>query len=96
MAREGHQLRGKNGVRFMYYLASDNKKSRLDIRESNYKNTERTEASMAMVENPDCPAVLVEQCFVNNAADYNSWGSEAGAKKAAKVYFEAICEYLEM
>ncbi len=89
----GHRLRGENGVRFLYYVESDKKGSTLDIRESSYTNTERTEAGIAMVENPKCPSVLVEQCFVNNLEDYEQWGSETGAEKSAQVYYEAILEY---
>ena len=89
----GHRLRGENGVRFLYYLESDKKGTTLDIRESSYTNTERTEAGIAMVENPKCPSILVEQCFVNNLEDYEQWGNEEGAQRAAQIYYEGICEY---
>ncbi len=93
MGEAGHKLRGENGVRFLYYVESAPKGTTLDIRESSYTNTDRTEPSIAMVENPECPSVLVEQCFVNNLDDYEQWGSEAGAQKSAQIYYEAICEY---
>ena len=41
----------------------------------------------------NCPAVLAEQCFVTNEADAARFGSEEGCKKAARIYYEAICEY---
>lgn len=93
MGDAGHLLRGEDGVRFMYYLETKKNGSTIDIRESSYTNTERTELSIAMVENPNCPSVLVEQCFVNNPADYDKWGSEEGSEKSARIYYEAICEY---
>lgn len=93
MGDAGHLLRGEDGVRFMYYLETKKNGSTIDIRESSYTNTDRTELSIAMVENPNCPSVLVEQCFVNNPADYEKWGSEEGSEKSARIYYEAICGY---
>lgn len=93
MGHAGHRLRGENGVRFLYYVESAEKGTTLDIREFSYANTSRTEPSIAMVENPECPSVLVEQCFVNNLDDYEQWGSEQGAQKSAEIYYKAICEY---
>lgn len=96
MGDAGHRLRGENGVRFLYYVESDKKGTTMDIRESSYTNAERTESSIAMVENPECPSVLVEQCFINNLEDYEQWGSEEGAQKSAKVYYEAMCDYFDL
>lgn len=93
MGDAGHKLRGENGVRFLYYVESDKKGTTLDIRESSYTNTDRTESSIAMVENPECPSALVEQCFINNLEDYEQWGNEEGAQKSAQIYYEAICDY---
>ncbi len=94
VSAEGHRLRGENGVRFLYYVKSGKKGTTLDIRESSYTNTERTDPGIAMVENPDCPSVLVEQCFINNLEEYEQWGSEQGAQRSAQIYYEAICDYL--
>lgn len=96
MGDSGHLLRGENGVRFLYYLETKKNGSNIDIREASYSNAERTEPSIAMVENPDCPSVLVEQCFVNNPEDYENWGSEQGSEKSAQIYYEAICDYFEV
>ena len=93
MAEADHKLRGENGVRYMYYVDAGNKGTKTDIREASYANTERTEPSIAVVENPKCPAVLVEQCFVNHPEDYENWGSVQGNKKAATLYYKAICSY---
>lgn len=93
MGEAGHLLRGENGVRYMYYIETKGKAIRSDIREFSYTNTTRNEPSIAVVENPDCPSVLVEQCFVNNLEDYEAWGNEAGAQKSAQVYYESICAY---
>ena len=48
-----------------------------------------------MLKNMDCPAVLVEQCFITNAADVEKFGTEEGCKTAAAAYYRAICRYLE-
>ena len=42
-----------------------------------------------------CPAVLAEQCFITNASDVESFGTEEGCKRAAEAYYRAICGYLE-
>lgn len=47
----------------------------------------------SVLEDVNCPAVLAEQCFVTNEADATRFGSEEGCKKAARIYYEAICEY---
>ena len=39
-------------------------------------------------------AVLVEQCFVTNAADVEAFGTEEGCQKAAEAYYRAILRYL--
>lgn len=96
MGEAGHVLRGENGVRFMYYVKTKDNKERLEIKESSYTNVDRTDAGMAMVENPDCPSVLVEQCFVTNKEDYDAWGSEEGSIRAAKVYYDSVCDYFEL
>jgi len=43
----------------------------------------------------DCPAVLVEQCFLTNPQDAARLATPSGAKQAAKAYYEAICEWME-
>lgn len=53
----------------------------------------REERSFTLLEDVNCPAVLAEQCFVTNEADATRFGSEEGCKKAARIYYEAICEY---
>lgn len=53
----------------------------------------REERSFTLLEDVNCPAVLAEQCFVTNEADAARFGSEEGCKKAARIYYEAICEY---
>lgn len=96
MASAGHKLRGENGVRYMYYVDAGSKGIKTDIREASYTNESRTEPSIAVVENPKCPSVLVEQSFVNHPGDYENWGSPEGNKKAATLYYEAICSYFEL
>ena len=51
--------------------------------------------TFGMLKHMDCPAVLVEQCFITNAADVEAFGTEDGCKKAAAAYYRAICRYLE-
>ena len=53
----------------------------------------RDERSFTLLEDVNCPAVLAEQCFVTSEEDVAQFGSEEGCKKAARIYYEAICEY---
>ena len=90
MQTVGAKLRGTDGVRFGYYNSSG-EKVLVDS-----SNTEIYDFdTFGMLKNMDCPAVLVEQCFITNAADVEAFGTEEGCKKAAAAYYRAICRYLE-
>ena len=52
-----------------------------------------SEQTFGLLEKTDCPAVLVEQCFVTSEADVAAWGTDDGCRRAARLYYEAICEY---
>ena len=88
MQASGAALRGHGGVRYIYYLENDQKQ----LVESTHTEI-REERSFTLLEDVNCPAVLAEQCFVTNEADAARFGSEEGCKKAACIYYEAICEY---
>ena len=88
MQSVGASLRGRGGVRYIYYLENDQKQ----LVESNYSDV-RAERSFTLLEDVDCPAVLAEQCFVTNSSDVERFGSEEGCKKTARIYYEAICTY---
>ena len=88
MKAAGAALRGRGGVRYIYYLENDQKQ----LVESTHTEV-REERSFTILEDSNCPAVLAEQCFVTNEADVARFGSEEGCKKAARIYYEAICEY---
>lgn len=88
MQAAGAALRGHRGVRYIYYLENDQKQ----LVESTHTEI-REERSFTLLEDVNCPAVLAEQCFVTNEADAARFGSEEGCKKAARIYYEAICEY---
>ena len=88
MQSVGAKLRGRGGVRYIYYLENDQKQ----LVENTYTQV-RPERSFTLLEDVDCPAVLAEQCFVTNAEDVECFGSEDGCKTVARVYYEAICAY---
>ena len=88
MQAAGASLRGRGGVRYIYYLENDQKQ----LVESTHTEV-RAERSFTLLEDVNCPAVLAEQCFVTNEADVAQFGSEEGCKKTARVYYEAICAY---
>ena len=84
----GAKLRGRGGVRYIYYLENDQKQ----LVENTYTQV-RPERSFTLLEDVDCPAVLAEQCFVTNAEDVEHFGSEESCKAVARIYYEAICAY---
>lgn len=84
----GAKLRGRGGVRYIYYLENDQKQ----LVENTYTQV-RPERSFTLLEDVDCPAVLAEQCFVTNDEDMEHFGSEQGCKTVARIYYEAICTY---
>ena len=84
----GARLRGRGGVRYIYYLENDQKQ----LVENTYTQV-RPERSFTLLEDVDCPSVLAEQCFVTNDEDVEHFGSEQGCKAVARIYYEAICAY---
>ena len=88
MRTAGAGLRGRGGIRYIYYLENDQKQ----LVESTHTEV-RQEHSFTILEDSDCPAVLAEQCFVTSKTDVAQFGSEEGRKKAARIYYEAICAY---
>ena len=88
MQRIGARLRGRGGVRYIYYLENDQKQ----LVENTYTQV-RPERSFTLLEDVNCPAVLAEQCFVTNDEDVERFGSEQGCKTVARIYYEAICTY---
>lgn len=90
MKTVGAKLRGTEGVRFGYYNSSG-EKVLVDSSDTEVYDFD----TFGMLKNMDCPAVLVEQCFITNTADVEAFGTEDGCKKAAAAYYRAICRYLE-
>lgn len=90
MQTVGAKLRGTEGVRFGYYNSSG-EKVLVDSSDTEVYDFD----TFGMLKNMDCPAVLVEQCFITNQADVEAFGTEEGCKKAAAAYYRAICRYLE-
>ena len=88
MQAAGAPLRGTGGIRYIYYLESGEKK----IVETT-DGAVRKEQTFTILEEAGCPAVLAEQCFVTSAADVDRFGDAEGCKRAARLYYEAICGY---
>lgn len=92
MGEAGQRLRGERGVRYKYYEELLNGKTKEIIAEESDKTVYEA-ISFRMVEQTDCPSVLVEQCFLTSKSDVAKWASDEGCKNAAQIYYEAICEY---
>ena len=87
MEQAGAALRGQGGVRYIYYQGQ----TKLLVEAS--RTEVRPELSFTILEQSDCPAVLAEQCFVTSAEDVARFGDEEGCRRAARIYYEAICAY---
>lgn len=92
MQSAGATLRGSGiaGVRYGYY---DEEGEKLLLESDD--TTVYPYDTFGMLKNMSCPAVLVEQCFLTNAADVENFGTEEGYKRAAQAYYRAICAYFE-
>lgn len=90
IAKTGQQLRGQDGVRYLYFDAYDNRV----VRESSDEN-QYSDPTFAILRTAGCPAVLMEQCFLTNQQDVSLMATETGARAAAQAYYEAICEWME-
>ena len=87
MRAAGAGLRGQGGVRYIYY-----ENGQKVLAEASDRRV-REEETFTLLEQSDCPAVLVEQCFVTSAADVELFGDADGCALAARVYYQAICAY---
>ncbi|MGN0974585.1 MAG: N-acetylmuramoyl-L-alanine amidase, partial [Gemmiger sp.] len=86
----GANIRGVNGVRFMYFDDDDN--------EHFVESTDATvnyNSTYTVLEDAPCPAVLTEQCFLTNAADFDRFGDEDGCRLSAQILYDAICAWYE-
>lgn len=90
ITQTGQPLRGQDGVRYIYFDTYDNR----TVYESS-DETPHNEPTFRLLADADCPAVLVEQCFLTNPQDAARLATPSGAKQAAKAYYEAICEWME-
>ena len=80
-------------IRFMYYVPIGNNTyqiSYVDIedKEDKKKNT------WLILENTECPAIVVEQMYVTSQADIDKWTSKEGLERIAESYYKAILNYL--
>lgn len=89
--RLGMELRGVNGVRYLYYDANDNKR----IYEST-DTTVRWDPTFTVLSSCGCPAVLCEEGFISNSGDMARLAGADGCRAAAQVYYESICSYFQL
>lgn len=92
MGEAGQRMRGENGVRYKYYEELANGKTKEIIAEESVTEVNSAK-SFGILERTNAPAVLAEQCFLTSKSDVDTWASETGCKKAAQIYYEAICEF---
>ena len=92
MRENGAEIRGQSGVRYAYYEPNGDGTYNKVIAEAS-DTTVRSELTFGVLEKNESPAVLVEQCFLSDAADCAAWASAEGCEKAARAYYQAICAY---
>ena len=92
MGDAGQRLRGEGGVRYTYYeLNRKGQYEKLVVEQSAEQPTGLE--SFGMLDETACPAVLIEQCFITSRTDTEAWASEEGCRRAAQIYYEAICAF---
>lgn len=84
----GQRLRGLDGVRYIYY-GDDNEKLLYESDDTSVHD----DPTFGILEYAACPAVLSEQCFITNSADVDLLGDEDGCQTAARLYYQAICNW---
>ena len=87
----GMELRGIDGVRYIYFDDNDNRY----IRESN-DTTALSDPTCTVVQKCGCPAVLVEEGFITNAGDVALVATDAACEAAAQAYYECILTYFDL
>ena len=87
-AAMGLDLRGADGIRYIYFDTNDNRY----IREST-ATTPLTDPTFTVVQECGCPAVLVEEGFISNAHDVALVATDAGCQAAAQAYYDCILAY---
>ncbi len=90
-SRLGLELRGANGVRYLYYENGDNKR----IYETT-DNSVHADHTFTVLETCGCPAVLCEEGFISHSGDMALLSGETGCAAAAQVYYEAICSFFSL
>lgn len=84
------RIRGTSGVRYMYYHGDDRQVAEYG------DNKEYSHVTFGVLNQTDCPAVLIEQFFVTNRADAANYGTADGCAALARCYYEGICGYLDL
>ncbi len=87
----GAKIRGANGIRYVYY---DEENNRTMVESTD--DTVRTDDTFTLLEDANCPAVLVQQCFVTSPTDVEMFCSDEGITMSANAYYKAICNYLQL
>lgn len=83
-------LRGQNGVRYIYYDAN-NEKQIYEVSDTSV----HSDPTFTLLEECGCPAVLAEQCFITSPQDVDAFGDDDGCHTAAQIYYDAICAWYE-
>ena len=86
----GLTLRGQDGVRYLYFDAND---ARVIAESSD--TTPRTDPTFTVLEDCACPAVLVEEGFISNAADREMVCRDDACERAAEMYYQCIIAFFE-
>ena len=86
--RLGLALRGWDGVRYLYF---DAKNARVVAESSD--TTLCTDPTFTVLEACGCPAVLVEEGFITNAADREAVCTDAACEQAAELYYQCVIDF---
>lgn len=84
----GLTLRGYDGVRYLYFDANDNR-----VVSESTDTAARNDPTFTVIQECGCPAVLVEEGFVTNAADRAALCTDTGCEQAAELYYQCIVDF---
>ena len=81
-------LRGYDGVRYLYFDANDNR-----VVSESTDTAARNDPTFTVIQECGCPAVLVEEGFITNAADRAALCPDSACEQVAELYYQCIVDF---
>ncbi len=92
----GHIPRRESGIFYAFFREEKNGSYTRIITESEQEDYMYTYQSFGVLESVNFPSVLIEQGYVSNIEDANTWLSDEGSYRSATLIYDALCEYYQV